>query len=454
MIFLLAFTLNDTLCKSQMSDNNQTSNLVEETTTNVVEDSTTNVVEDTTPNKQHKVKPLPRSHPDPKHKYNKHKREETTNMTVDGNTIKLNANNVNDMLANAKAQQDGIDPEEAKAKAKKIVEEIKQKAETINIPPLDLEQYNDPKYKRFLTQNKFGGISMNGIDQEEFINSFGIFNYKLNQGVDESLVHDIATQMYYVNKLGKIFDWDFVIFADGSLKFTNIDLVCCDFLKQHPLDFTYSFTYKLLEKMLFKLIVSTCLSTESAFKSEYIWINDAFKNATKTDVIMLTSLPDKLLKSFTIFIEELGKTSDCYIFNDLNKLVQLNREHQDMELEPVLASAIKGMTPMFIYDYFNCVKSIYIFLAMYNYYIYLVESKKIRYSVEDVHTIAVCCSIMYQNTRLVQHGLGRQLPNLSKNGERIELDSHTQLYYLNHTIMGPQFLLLKCFEEAVCSLKM
>ena len=94
-------------------------------------------------------------------------------------------------------------------------------------------------------------------------------------------------------------------------------------------------------------------------------------------------------------------------------------------------------------------------MALYSIYISKVEQKQIVYSVEDVHTIAVVCSIMYQNKRLFQHGIGRQLPTLrDKQGNIVELDEQTQLYYLNHTMLGPQYLLLKNFEEAVCSLRM
>lgn len=378
-------------------------------------------------------------------------------MTNIGKVV-ITEDSVNDLLLKTKAQSENLDYDKLKSDAEKIIADVKRKAEQIVVDPIDQSKYFDHKYKRFLLNNKFGGFTNDGIDTEKFINSFGIYEYHLNQGVDEKLGHDVPTQLYYINQLGKIFDWNFVMFADGSLKFTNVDLMCCDFIKKYQETNTipnYKIAYDLLEYMLFKLIVATCTSKENAFKSEHIWINNGFKLATKNDVVMLTCLPDKLMKSFTIFIDELSKTSDCYIFNDISKLVRLNREHNEMELEPVLASAIRGMTPMFIYDYFNVVKSLYIFMALYSIYISKVEQKQIRYSVEDIHTIAVVCSIMYQNKRLFQHGIGRQLPTLrDRENNIIELDEQTQLYYLNHTMLGPQYLLLKNFEEAVCSLRM
>ena len=75
-----------------------------------------------------------------------------------------------------------------------------------------------------------------------------------------------------------------------------------------------------------------------------------------------------------------------------------------------------------------------------------IAKKEIKYQQEDVSLIAKICSIIYQNTRLNQNTTGRQLPAYND-----KISETTQMYYLNHTIVGPQFLLLKLLERsAIC----
>ena len=72
------------------------------------------------------------------------------------------------------------------------------------------------------------------------------------------------------------------------------------------------------------------------------------------------------------------------------------------------------------------------------------EIGSIKYQQEDLILIAKICSIIYQNTRLNQNTTGRQLPAYNE-----KISEITQMYYLNHTIVGPQFLLLKLMEKSI-----
>ena len=163
---------------------------------------------------------------------------------------------------------------------------------------------------------------------------------------------------------------------------------------------------------------------------------------------MLHCLQDKFFKSFAIFCEELSRTKEAFVFNTIEHLPSISTTHKDLELEMILASSIKGMTPMFIYDYFSAMKSLYIGCSLINIYLNKVENKTINKSVEeqinDIAVIAAVSTLIYQNTSLKQHGSTRQLPQYKD-----EIDEKTQMYYLNHTIYGPQFILMKIFEKAL-----
>ena len=117
------------------------------------------------------------------------------------------------------------------------------------------------------------------------------------------------------------------------------------------------------------------------------------------------------------------------------------------------------MTPCFIYDYFNAIKSVYIFCGLYNTVLDNLSKQKNNFELTDelankqnisnmISLMAKVCSLMYQNTRLYQNSTARSLP-YSKD----EISEYAQMYYLNHTLTGPQYYLLKIFENLVPALK-
>lgn len=336
-------------------------------------------------------------------------------------------------------------PEEV---AKEIIDDLMEQSKNFVIDPIDEEKvYNNPELISFLNETKVKGLTEFGIEEEGFINNFKIYDYDSKQGVNTGLLHEIPQQLAYISRLNKIFDYQFMTECDGNVKFNNIDVNICKYIKDHPIDGTYNALYKILKQFLIKLIVSSCCIKESAFKSNNIWVSDSFKIATKKDIIMLQCLEDKLKTSFTAFFDELGQTKDSYIFNDIGKIPKIILEGQDFEIEQILASSIKAFTPMFIYDYFSVVKSAYMMIGLLNVYMEQVIKKERKYDINDIHVIAVVPSFIYQNTRLNQHSTMRQLPYFSK-----DISNEAQGYYLNHTVLGPQFMLLKCLEKALPAL--
>jgi hypothetical protein len=345
-------------------------------------------------------------------------------------------------------KNDKIDQRKVKQIAKETVASIEQNAKQIE-KTLDLTinrseyEKNKDKYKEFIFNNKITGITNDGIMTNLFITEYGIHKYDWSNGPDTSLMIEIPMQLVLVHKLNQLFDFKFIQESETSIKFNNLDKLICTFIKQNHIE-TYKLSYDILKSMLKKLLIASLTNVEQAFRSDKIWISPSFKKYVLDDIIMMESLNGKLKNSFKIFHSELLKTKDARLFNNTKILDHLVHTIPDFELEEIIANSIKCMTPCFILDYFNCIKSIYIFVSLLNIYMFKISNNEIKYKQEDISLMAKISSIIYQNTRLNQNTTGRQLPLYND-----KISEVTQMYYLNHTIVGPQFLLLKLLEESI-----
>jgi len=332
-------------------------------------------------------------------------------------------------------------------KAKETIKTIEEKAKLIEENSsfeFDENQYEDNKgiYNNFIFNNDLHSITQNGIDINGYINNYNIYKYQWANGPNSNLIIEIPQQLVYVHKLNKLFDFQFIQQSDVSIKFNDLDRMVCAFIKQNPCD-TYKLTYDICKAMLKKILVVSLSNVEFAFRSDRIWLSPSFKKFALNDIIIMQSLSGKLKDSSKIFIDELFKTKDSRIFNNTKILDKLVHTINDFELEQVVANSIKCMTPCFILDYFNAIKSLYIYCGLLNIYMNKISKKELELKKENLELIGKISSIIYQNTRLYQNTTGRQLPMYDG-----KISEETQMYYLNHTIVGPQFLLLKMLEKS------
>lgn len=333
--------------------------------------------------------------------------------------------------------------EKARETVKSIEEKAKMIEENSNFK-FDEYEYrkNKDKYKEFIFNDNLYGITDRGIDTNLYISHYELFSYVWSNGPNSSLIIDIPHQLILIHHLNKLFNFQFIQQSDVSIKFNDLDRMLCAFIKQNQVE-TYKLSYDVVKSMLKKLLVSSLTNVEFAFRSDKIWISPSFKKFALSDVIMMQSLHGKFKNSYKIFIDELFKTKDSRIFSNTKVLDKLVHTIDDYELEEVLANSIKCMTPCFILDYFNAIKSIYLFGALLNIYMNRVSKNMLELKKEDIELIAKITSIVYQNTRLNQNTTGRQLPLYDG-----KISEETQMYYLNHTIVGPQFLIVKMLEKS------
>lgn len=372
------------------------------------------------------------------------------NDIIDDFKQNLNSRNRAQRRAAERANKNKVDQRKVKQIAKETVASIEKNARQIekNLDfTIDRHEYeiNKSKYKHFIFDNDIHGITNEGIMTNKFISEYDIYGYNWSNGPNSALMIEIPTQLVLVHKLNRLFNFKFLQESEVSIKFNNLDKMVCTFIKQNQIP-TYKLPYDILKSMLKKTLVASLTNVEQAFRSDKIWISPSFKKFVLEDIIIMESLSDKLKTSFKIFHTELLKTKNAKVFNNTKILDYLVHTIPDFELEEILASSIKCMTPCFILDYFNAIKSFYLFASLLNIYMNKIAKKEIKYQQEDVSLIAKICSIIYQNTRLNQNTTGRQLPAYND-----KISETTQMYYLNHTIVGPQFLLLKLLERsAIC----
>ena len=278
-----------------------------------------------------------------------------------------------------------------------------------------------------------------GIDENIFVNSYDIIEYNNRNSPKDGAV-DPAEQLVLLSKLNKLFRFEFIQQTDSNLKFGYVDRSICAFLKTKNLK-SHTISTLLLQHMLKKLLICSMGQMESAFRSDSVWITPEFKRAILPEIIMMQALPTNLKQSFNTFMEELSELKDPRILKDNTKLDYIIHVFTPGIIEQTIARAIKCMTPMFIYDYFESIKSIYLFVALIE--VLLNESTHDTIRRQDILLIGRVVLFMYQNTRYLQNSLPRNLPISEE-----ELSEQLQMYYLNHTMLGPQNILLRMLEKS------
>ena len=350
-----------------------------------------------------------------------------------------------------------LNNQELLTKLKKTIEKLESDAKAIeaqiNLTEIKTLQESEIKEARkYLFETKITSVESSGISTDKYVSEITNIKYSTKSQPNESLIDDAAHQLVYISRLSKQLGIQLLQQTNVQLKFDNIDFGICMYLKQHKHELPdYKLSYIILQEFFKKLIVVNLSNVEGAFRSKTCWIKPEFKKMIIKDVVMLQSLPNKLTKSWKIFINELCKTDEPHIFNDVSKLDYVVHLNDDYAIETILAQTIKCMTPCFIFNYYNVIKSVYLMCGLIN--DWLDKQNKIKSSgkefdilkmYSELINISKVCVYLYQNTRLFESGTSRNLPYTLE-----PMSEELQMYYLNHTVVGPQHILLKGLEKYI-----
>jgi hypothetical protein len=257
---------------------------------------------------------------------------------------------------------------------------------------------------------------------------------------------ELPLQLVLLSKLNKLFNYQFLQVTDTNINFTHIDLSICKFLKEkHPNDNkdlklqSHQISYIILTILLKKLMICALSSAEQPLRSKSNWIKN--RDIFTVDKIMTSTLPQKLKKSFDIFYEELQTD---YVYNDVSKINYLIHTLNFGNLEQTLARVIKCMTPSFIYDYYLSIKACYLYATLIeciiSEYNKTITKDKLPEALQLIGQIAF---MIYQNQVYKQNSKPRLLPSYDD-----EISNELQMYYLNHTLTGPQIYIVKMLAES------
>lgn len=370
---------------------------------------------------------------------------------------KLKPMNIQSKSITSDTKTPSIDPkildDKIKTTIRKLEDDANHLANSIDFTVNPLTETERVNCKTILYYTKLYSEVINqfGVSTDTYITKLTNKHYSTKEQIKESLLDNGAKQLVYISRLSKQLQHSLLTHTDTSLKFEYIHFMICDYFKNKTNQINnYKCVYQIFRETCKKLLISSLSDVELAFRSNGCWINESFKQMILKDVVMLQTLPTKLSKSWKIFVTELCQTNSPTIYNDISKLDYIIHVDQDFVIEATLARSIKCMTPCFIYNYYAVVRSLYLLCGLLDDWLDTIKLSKPNsdepnnskitddeLSQQLVNIGKVICYI-YENTRLQEHSTCRNLPYYKD-----KISEELVMYYLNHTIKGPQYMILR-----------
>ena len=361
------------------------------------------------------------------------------------------------------AANSGINQKELAEKLKTTIKQLEEEADKLEKSnefketktPLTQMEIEESRYFLFNNEIKTEFVNQNGISTDKYISLLLNEKYSTKSQPKEGSIDSTPKQLVYISRLSKQLNAQLLQESNLQLKFNNIDMSICNYLKNKSEKINdYKIVYIILREFFKKLIVASLSDVELAFRSQNNWISQEFKKLILKDVVMLQTLPPKLAKSWKIFVNELCKTNDANIYNDISKLDYVIHVDCDFVIEETLAKSIKCMTPCFIYNYYLAAKSVYLLCGLLDDWFDSVKYRKdnsMKFEFNELSNeltnITKICIYLYENSRFHENSTARSLPYSNE-----PISQELQIYYLNHTTMGPQYRLLKGLEKYIYGL--
>lgn len=367
-------------------------------------------------------------------------------------TNKNNEDGLDTIIKEETNKRNDIDKKKLKIKVDEIIHKLEQDADelskTMDFKIKITEPIIELKERLFNTIFTETFIGSNGISIDKYLSYLLQRNYNSQQNITPP--DDAAKQLVFIRRLSKQLNYGLLTQMESQLKFQNIHTKLCEYFKSSNIP-DYKIVYIILQETMKKLIISAFTDVEMAFRSNNNWVNDSFKKLILSDVILLQTLPNKLAYSWKIFIKELCKDGNAHIFNDVSNLPSVLDIKDDFIIEETLARTIKCMTPCFIYNYYSAIKTLYLICGALAGYMKQ-NGLDLKYKNKDqIHeelvNIVKVCNYCYENTRLYEHSVARHMPYYSE-----EISNELQSYYLNHTLVGPQYHVIKNLERLIVSI--
>ena len=127
---------------------------------------------------------------------------------------------------------------------------------------------------------------------------------------------------------------------------------------------------------------------------------------------------------------------------DLSEKLKLCYDNK-FPIEILIADCIKALIPSIGLNYINAIKSVYLIGRLVAIYLNRYAKNKTEGRVRLTDMIVICRAVMvdYESTYFATSMIPRSMPKTEEG-----MSEEMKLYYISHTLAGPQYFLLKQLE--------
>lgn len=332
--------------------------------------------------------------------------------------------------------------------AKETMEKIIKTAEEIapKIKTLDFDYIHSNE--RFFS--KFFEYSDVCPDIVAFIRGLTNFKYEPFKNISIDGILNASEKLVYVSKLSNVFNYPFIEKIDSSWKFDKLEESFITFISKN--ESTTTLEYKLLKSLLGKLVILMCSDIEQAFSVNKPNVRPETRKYLMSYISKMEafgSLKNNVSKGWSVFVNALLNDTEMFTFKNQQQLHQILEQAYSSHflIESLLANILKTFQTNILVDYFHCVKACFIWVRLVSILIQqnsTMTSKIMSHDelMENIFMISSVVVSMYEDNYFISSMLPKSVPSNDN------ISEETILYFVNHTIKGPQYMILKQLENS------
>ena len=338
---------------------------------------------------------------------------------------------------------------DAKNKMEQIIKtahEIENKVESLDF---DYVKKNEMFFSKFFEYSDVCNDIMSFIKEQTN------FRYEPFKNINIDDVIDSARKLVYVSKLSKIYDYPFIEKIDSNWKFDQLEDSFISFIETN--EDSSIMEYKLLKSLLGKLIILMCTDIERSFMIDYEKPKENITPDIKKYLNHWISKMDKFSKSknniskgWNVFVNTLLNPQEVFVYKSQKQLhdILMNAYSSHFLMESLAANILKTFQTNILIDYFHAIKFCFIWVRMISILIQnnMKSMKKQSHNelMNNIYMVSCVIVSMYEDNYFISSILPKSLPTNEN------LSEETILYFINHTIKGPQYMILKQLEYSGC----
>lgn len=384
------------------------------------------------------------------------------------------------------ASQKQFDRKRVDKMLKKQAKEIRREADVIKnhgdyLPDYDYIMRNERFFNNYLKPSLPFDRDLN---IEVIMKTWTPFKYSPYNDLKSNYIRRVGERVALVGALNDIFGHNFFTYVNNkNYRFDSLNFELLKFIGDTPEKdkVPTMFEHKFITNMLGKMVICMLSDVDRAFSKESYLLNNYFKVAVKNTLNEFSHL----LKTNNIVSDSWHVFETCLLTTDMAKYVykysslddtrkKLSEAYSSDEflMEQLAANILKTFIPTIAFSYFSAIKNVYIVGRLLSIYVNkklfdraidknliqhipedvmeMVEAKggsKLLQIMTDLYVLASVMTTEYE-TNYVANVNVRSAPTV--NGQK--LSNQTEMYYINHIIAGPQYLVLKMLENSLPTL--